>query len=1175
MGATSQLLRIARDVAPGETDGDLLLRYAQERDESAFAEIVRRNGALVLRACRSVLGEATAAEDAFQATFLVLVRKAVRLARPGSLAGWLHATAVRIARGARRASARTRRREITREGLRAVPPDDLTWREIREVVDAELAALPEKYRVPLVLCYLQEMSYADAARRAGCSTGVLRGRLERGKEQLRKRLARYGLPLALPALVLGPPAPASAALERTTLESVRAMGAGGRVPAPVAKLVGPRANFRIAVLVPLAIVLAAVGAVVAAGALPTANVPNVAPPAPSAPRDGADAQPHVDRLGDPLPAGAVARLGTRRLLGPFDPRWVAYSPDGTKIAAQSYNGATVCDAATGRALAERENYWVRSGAIGWRADGTGVAIVGLPDQSFFVSEFTDPAEKLPNPPPVPAGAGRAGPDGLEFLALSPGATQLAIVRNPDAEQFTIDLLPVATGKPVAALKSVKTFGPFVGPCREIRYTKRGLFFLSGSWKEEGNWTISIVDHDKNAVAQTVAIPPPAYCVWGFMYSLSPDARLAAIPLRPKIVEKGHSFTNEHDGTIRVWDLVAGKELHSIPFAKTGYGTGHAFTPDGKKLITAGESPYFQIWDVASGTEIARAPSRYNVPKHCEAPSVALSPDGKRFATGRRDGRLDTWDVAAAEPVLKLDTHRDAVTATAVSPDGRLVATSGHDDAVRVWELATGKPVCTVPAPRPTANPYAGPKHRLAFTPDGRGLLFTSGKELVRAYPTTGKVLDLPGGLRKYEGVTDGFSVDGKTLLTHARDTVTLWDWASGTPRVTVTVPLASRKTGDPEGAEGVRIDYAVRLSPDGRFLFTNSVREPKDKPGEGGIQNSNDVWDARTGKHLHRLENPEPWYPPAGFSPDSRVVYLGGHSQDWPQRGRTRADALTAWNPETGKPLRRFFEPDQTAQSRRLKEFGRQVTALAVSPDGRLLAAAEGIMAFDGVWVYETASGRPLKNFKGHGRDVNELVFSPDGRRLISVSGDQTGLVWDVTLPALVSAKIGAPTGKELADAWARLDGSDPGPAYLGIAALVAAPADAVPLLKAKLRPAPVPTDADLDRLAAQLGADDPADRETASADLERFGPNAVAGAKTRLAGTESPEVRARLAQFLARFDGPNPSPYGLRCARGVAALEAIGTPEAKALLVELAKGKADDVLSREAGGAVRRTGDR
>jgi hypothetical protein len=193
----------------------------------------------------------------------------------------------------------------------------------------------------------------------------------------------------------------------------------------------------------------------------------------------------------------------------------------------------------------------------------------------------------------------------------------------------------------------------------------------------------------------------------------------------------------------------------------------------------------------------------------------------------------------------------------------------------------------------------------------------------------------------------------------------------------------------------------------------------------------------------------------------------------------------------------------------------------------------------------------------------------------VSVSRDQTGLVWDVTLPALGGAAGGKRAATRLEEAWSRLALPDPGPAYAAMAALAAAPAEAIPLLRTKLRAAPVPTEADLDRLVAQLDARAFADREKASAALDRFGPNAVAGMKARLDRAPSVEVGSRLTRFLDRYAGPNPSPYHLRCVRGVAVLEATGTAEAKALLAALAKGPADDPLTREARAASRRGGSR
>jgi WD40 repeat protein len=536
--------------------------------------------------------------------------------------------------------------------------------------------------------------------------------------------------------------------------------------------------------------------------------------------------------------------------------------------------------------------------------------------------------------------------------------------------------------------------------------------------------------------------------------------------------------------------------------------------------------------------------------------VAVSPDGKRFATGRLDGRIDVWGAATGEPVVRLATHRDWIEGVAVSPDGRRAATVGYDGTARVWELATGKPGAVISAPLdPVSQSEFRHPRRPAFTPDGRGLLLRAAGKLALADAATGRPLDLPGALRGRAENVGAFAADGKTLVTFAGTTVTLWDWPAGTARRTVTVPLAPGTLGKP-GDVTLR---SASLSPDGRILFSNAVR----RDPRGWHQNANDVWDARTGKHLHRLPTPEMEYsefPPAVFSPDGRVMYLGSWGRDWPDRSRQRADALTAWDAAAGKLLRRFAGsgPPPPPPPGRGADRGRHVAVVAVSPDGRLLAAVEQVDP--GAWVYETAFGGVIKKLAGHSGEVTDLAFSPDGRRLVSVSYDQTGLVWDVTLPALGDGRT-----RKLDEAWGLLASPDAKLAYSGMTALAASPAEAVRLLRANLRPAPVPTDADLDRVVGQLAADAFADREKASAELERFGPNAVAGAKARLGRSPAPEARRRLRTFLERFDGPNPSPYHLRCVRGVALLGAIGTADARALLSELARGPADDLLTREA----------
>src|SRR5262245_21560184 len=204
--AAERLVEHIRAVAPAERDADdgaLVRRFHEQRDEEAFSELVRRHGPLVMGACRRVVGDSHSAEDAFQAAFLLLARRAGRLTRPGSLAGWLYATAVRVAHAARRAELRRRRREQNAVRPTVAATDDLTWREIRERIDAEIARLPVAYRQPLILCYLQDLSQTEAARQLGVRPAVLRGRLERGRTKLRKRLEKLGLPLAAPMLLVG------------------------------------------------------------------------------------------------------------------------------------------------------------------------------------------------------------------------------------------------------------------------------------------------------------------------------------------------------------------------------------------------------------------------------------------------------------------------------------------------------------------------------------------------------------------------------------------------------------------------------------------------------------------------------------------------------------------------------------------------------------------------------------------------------------------------------------------------------------------------------------------------------------------------------------------------------------------------------------------------------------
>jgi RNA polymerase sigma factor (sigma-70 family) len=198
--------------ADGLQDEELLTRFFRQRDDGAFAAIVQRHGPLVYGVCRRILGDATEADDAFQATFLVLVRKGAALRQPGRLANWLYGVACRTARKARAKAAF--RRETERQAGEMPSTSEvgeMTLDELKSVLDEEISRLPEKYAMPLVLCYLEGKTNAEAAAQLGWPEGSISRRLSRARELLKSRLAKRGLALsaALIASVFSRPSVAS------------------------------------------------------------------------------------------------------------------------------------------------------------------------------------------------------------------------------------------------------------------------------------------------------------------------------------------------------------------------------------------------------------------------------------------------------------------------------------------------------------------------------------------------------------------------------------------------------------------------------------------------------------------------------------------------------------------------------------------------------------------------------------------------------------------------------------------------------------------------------------------------------------------------------------------------------------------------------------------------------
>ena len=255
-GVLNHIRQAADARGGGPTDAELLGRFAAHRDHTAFELLVWRHGAMVLQTCRRLLARPEDAEDAFQATFLALVRRVKSIHRGQAVAGWLHTVACRVALRARAAAAR--RACCERQAINGTDPknghepavahpgfDSIMWAEVRELIDQELSRLPKKLRDPFVLCCLEGLTNEEAARQLGCPKGTVLSRLSRARERLRGRLVGRGLGLPAGALAAALCQEASACLAPaplvvSTVKATTLVAAGQAtasvVAAPVAAL---------------------------------------------------------------------------------------------------------------------------------------------------------------------------------------------------------------------------------------------------------------------------------------------------------------------------------------------------------------------------------------------------------------------------------------------------------------------------------------------------------------------------------------------------------------------------------------------------------------------------------------------------------------------------------------------------------------------------------------------------------------------------------------------------------------------------------------------------------------------------------------------------------------------------------------------------------------------------
>jgi RNA polymerase sigma factor (sigma-70 family) len=1134
-------------------DTDLLTAFASRRDGDAFGALVTRHGPLVWGTCLRLLGDSDQAEDAFQATFLVLAKKAAAVAGCDTLAGWLYVAARRTVQEMRRAGRRRREHERRASTMRQRRVTPAVTTDSDAVLDEELARLPATYRTPLVLCYLQGKTHAEAARELGCAISSVSRRLTRGCELLRGRLAHRGVVLATGSAAAAlSRASASAAmplhLARSTTAAALEFAGGAAVGTTAAKVAQgviqsmSGAKLKLCGLLLAALAGAGLGAGLArpgpASAADEAAAP--ASPPPAGPAAGGKAR--TDRFGDPLPDGALARIGTVRFRQTAN--HIAFLADGKSFVAGDGSpfGETtpgdsirVWDLASGKEVRQLEGYPGGVAFLGFSPESQLVAFRGGKKDSDVV-RLWDPATGLEMPAParlrVGDGIFAACPGGKIVVLTARGggkfclkeadtgavrakgeldnkaAVVTAVAWSPDGKNVALGC--DEGDKQKEAL--VRVWDPAAG---RVRRKLRGPKGLVGKliYSRDGS-TLAALYTDDTARVWDAATGAERLSSDGGVgpFALSPDGRWL--------------LTSSRDGktALVLRDLTAGKEVWRKPWSSGLMARdAAAFTPDGKTVVVRVGS-VLRRWEVATGKELVIAPV---------LSTTAVAPGGETLASMADDNVVHLWDVASGKLLHALQGDSGRLLALAFSPNGGALASGGMDGTVRLWDVATGRQRGLLKGTRPVIG--------VKFSHDGRRLFVSDCRE---------------------EGLDDG----------NFEGAVHVWDLAAGGPPRRLIPPRACPKN-------------MPEISPDGKFLVDSGFlsgevdlwgaagggkQERQLWTGEDSIrvafapdgrslataQQRIQVWDPATGQCLRTLADlsnlmNHSWFDQLVFSPDGRRLAAAD------VRG-----LLGLWDPAAGKQLWRCQPLDAARRDT-------HVSSIAFAADGRTLVTA----AADGrVHVWDAATGQEVCRLDGHqGQPVQSVAFTGNGRRLVSCGDDGSAVVWELRhhLPAVLYRDASL-TPRQAQVEWEGL-AAPAHVAYRAVAALAADPPRSVPLLRERLLAVPPGADR-LAALIADLDSGDFKVRQQAEAELGRLGDAAVEALQAARDGSPSAEVRRRAAALLKR---PAATGGALRRSRAVAVLEFIDSRESRQLLEALAAGNPGGRLTQEAKAALGRLSPR
>jgi WD40 repeat protein len=834
-------------------------------------------------------------------------------------------------------------------------------------------------------------------------------------------------------------------------------------------------------------------------------------------------QARTDRFGDPLPDGALARMGTVRLrhehlMGAL------FSPDGKLIVTNGTNGFRLWDARTGKLVRTiPENFGFGFGRFRFSPDGKWLAAT-QPDDSVHLLE-TDTGRLL-----------RRIPGPCDLLAVSPDARLLATADLrllPTGREGTGDLTlwDTATGKPARRLEGGHDQWGI-----DAAFTRDGRSLVTlGFDRKLCRWEVA-TGKLQNAV--TLQLPR------GRGFRLSADARTLAV-----VSDSGEA--------VQLWDTETGKERCKLQGEQPGRGRRRlAFTPDGRTVVTGwaewwANEGTISLWDAGTGKLLRRfaIPSRALDDLHLALDSRTLlssgsplvylwdtttgrrllqqpaheggiqflgfTPDGGTLVSGSDDGTLRLWETATSRQRAVLTGHRWLVRAVAVLPSGQAALSCGFDGTLRLWDLSTGKEL-----------------RRLTI------------EEKPEALPEPG-----------YAVYCLGLAADGSTAASFSYG-------SRRTPAALLHVwDLATGKALVRRSAETLYQNLEVlQFSPDLKAYVTvvgpvvqphESAEHADPRPGTSRVV----LKDVATGRELLALPQPDHCSSlPTVFSPDGRLLVTV--TSRWLREGKESHNdrhTLHFWELATGKERLTIQGPESGNQHRFVK--------LAFSPDGRTLATTRGDRT---IQLWDVATGKEILRRPGGDATVYCLAFTADGKFLASGHADSTILLWDLTPtspPARPSARAEA---KDLDAWWADLASAEARKVHAAVWSLIAVPQQAVPRLATLLTPASSAPAATLRQLLEDLDSDEFARREAAARKLADLEERAFPALREALRANPSAEKRRQIEALLSAPSVVR-SPATVRGLRAIEVLEQIGTPEAKEVLQRLSRGTPEARLAQEA----------